>query len=75
MKSQIAMQIFQRSSPTSVIFTKIIETNSTGQPVGDLLRNELPVSYMTNGQRVPEDLLIPSAGELARYVLPVEPSI
>ena len=66
---------FQRFSPTSVIFTKIDETDSKGPLAGDLLRNELPVSYLTNGQRVPEDLLIPSADELARYVLPVEPAI
>ena len=66
---------FQRFSPTSVIFTKIDETDSTGPLAGDLLRNELPISYLTNGQRVPEDLLIPSADGLARYVLPVEPAI
>jgi flagellar biosynthesis protein FlhF len=66
---------FQRFSPTSVIFTKLDETDSKGPLVGDLLRNELPVSYLTNGQRVPEDLLIPTAEELAHYVLPVEPAI
>lgn len=66
---------FQRFTPNSVIFTKIDETDSMGPLAGDLLRNELAVSYLTNGQRVPEDLLIPSADELARYVLPVEPAI
>src|SRR5262249_31075535 len=64
---------FQRFTPTSVIFTKIDETDSKGSLAGDLLRNELAVSYLTNGQRVPEDLLIPSADELSRYVLPLEP--
>ena len=63
---------FQRFSPNSVIFTKIDETDSKGPLAGDLLRNELAVSYLTNGQRVPEDLLIPRAGELARFVLPDE---
>jgi len=66
---------FKRFSPTSVIFTKLDETDSKGPLAGDLLRNEMPVSYLTNGQHVPEDLLIPSADELARYVLPVEPAI
>jgi flagellar biosynthesis protein FlhF len=66
---------FQRFDPSSVIFTKIDETDSKGPLAGDLLRNELAVSYLTNGQRVPEDLLIPSADELARYVLPMEPVI
>jgi len=63
---------FERFSPTSVIFTKIDETDSKGPLTGDLLRNELPVSYITNGQRVPEDLVLPSADELAGYVLPLE---
>src|SRR5437868_4888288 len=66
---------FQRFTPNSVIFTKIDETDSKGPLAGDLLRNELAVSYLTNGQRVPEDLLIPGADELARYVLPLEPAI
>jgi flagellar biosynthesis protein FlhF len=66
---------FQRFTPTSVIFTKIDETDSKGSLAGDLLRNELPVTYLTNGQRVPEDLLIPSEVELSRYVLPLEPVI
>jgi flagellar biosynthesis protein FlhF len=64
---------FQRFTPTSVIFTKIDETDSKGSLAGDFLRNELPVTYLTNGPRVPEDLLIPSADELSRYVLPLEP--
>jgi flagellar biosynthesis protein FlhF len=65
---------FQRFKPHSVIFTKTDEIESQGSLAGDLLRNDLPVSYVTNGQRVPEDLLIPSADDLARSVLPVEPS-
>ncbi len=64
---------FKRFSPNSVVFTKMDETDAKGAVVGDLLRNELAVSYLTNGQRVPEDLLIPTADELARYVLPLEP--
>src|SRR6185436_14829890 len=65
---------FQRFKPNSVIFTKVDETDSKGQLAGDLLRNEMPISYITNGQRVPEDLWIPTADELARYVLPLEPA-
>jgi flagellar biosynthesis protein FlhF len=64
---------FKRFTPNSVIFTKMDETDSKGLVVGDLLRNELAVSYLTNGQRVPEDLVLPSADELSRFVLPTEP--
>ena len=63
---------FQRFSPSSVIFTKIDETDCKGALTADLLRHELALSYLTNGQRIPEDLLVPGADELARYVLPVE---
>jgi flagellar biosynthesis protein FlhF len=66
---------FQRFKPNSVIFTKLDETDSKGPLTGDLIRNEIPVSYITNGQRVPEDLLIPDADDLARYVLPLETAI
>jgi flagellar biosynthesis protein FlhF len=65
---------FQRFKPHSVIFTKTDEIDSTGALAGDLLRNDLPVSYVTNGQRVPEDLLVPNADDLARSVLPLEPA-
>jgi len=66
---------YQRFKPNTVVLTKLDETDSKGQLVGDLLRNEIPVSYVTNGQRVPEDLMIPSADELARYVLPMDSQI
>jgi flagellar biosynthesis protein FlhF len=66
---------FSRFRPNSVIFTKIDETDSKGSLAADLLRNELAVSYLTNGQRVPEDLVIPGADELSRHVLPLEQAI
>ncbi len=66
---------FMRFSPRSVIFTKIDETDAKGAIAGDLLRNELAISYIGNGQRVPEDLVLPAADDLARFVLPSEPAI
>jgi len=63
---------FQRFSPQRVIFTKLDETESRSAMVGDLLRNEVRITYLTDGQRVPEDLLIPSASEMAKWVLPLD---
>jgi flagellar biosynthesis protein FlhF len=63
---------FQRLSPQRVIFTKMDETDSRSSVVGDLLRNEVRITFLTNGQRVPEDLLSPSASEMAKWVLPVD---
>jgi flagellar biosynthesis protein FlhF len=61
---------FQRFAPKRVIFTKIDETDSRSMLVGDLLRNEVAISYITNGQRVPDDLLLPVTAEMTKWVLP-----
>lgn len=61
---------FQRFSPKRVVFTKIDETDSRSLIVGDLLRNEVAISYITNGQRVPDDLLVPVTAEMTKWVLP-----
>ena len=66
------MNRFQRFSPQRVIFTKMDETDSRSAVVGDLLRSEVRITFLTNGQRVPEDLLNPSASEMAKWVLPVD---
>ncbi len=61
---------FQRLSPRSVVLTKMDETETKGSMVGELLRFLLPVSYITEGQHVPEDLLLPNGAELARLKVP-----
>jgi flagellar biosynthesis protein FlhF len=66
------MTRFQRLSPQRVIFTKMDETDSRSAVVGDLLRSEVRITFLTNGQRVPEDLVSPSASEMAKWVLPVD---
>jgi flagellar biosynthesis protein FlhF len=63
---------FQRLSPQRVIFTKMDETESRSAVVGDLLRSEVRITFLTNGQRVPQDLMNPSASEMAKWVLPVD---
>jgi flagellar biosynthesis protein FlhF len=63
---------FQRFAPQRVIFTKIDETESRSAVVGDLLRNDVRITFLTNGQKVPDDLMIPSASEMSKWVLPVE---
>jgi len=63
---------FQRFAPQRIILTKIDETESRAAVVGDLLRYELSITFLTNGQQVPEDLLIPSASEMSKWVLPIE---
>ena len=62
---------FQRFSPQSVVLTKMDETETKGAMVGELLRYRLPVSYISDGQHVPEDLMVPRGADLARLMLPV----
>lgn len=47
---------FQIVSPTACVLTKIDEATSLGGALSTMIRSELPAAYVTNGQRVPEDL-------------------
>ena len=42
--------------PTACILTKTDEAASLGGAISALIRNQLSLAYVTNGQRVPEDL-------------------
>ncbi len=65
-------QIVQRFSllpVRSYIFTKIDETEEFTSLFNQLLRYKRPVSYLTNGQRVPEDIELATKGKVASLVL------
>jgi len=44
---------------TGAIVTKIDEVASIGPAISGLIRNKLPIAFMGNGQRIPEDLHSP----------------
>ncbi len=46
------------------ILTKTDETSSLGQAIAALIEHEIPLRYISNGQRVPEDLKIARASYL-----------
>ncbi len=46
------------------ILTKMDETTSLGGSISTLMENDLPVAYMSDGQRVPEDIHIARAHTL-----------
>jgi flagellar biosynthesis protein FlhF len=52
-----------------VLFTKLDESMSYGCIVNTHLRNKLPLSYFTTGQRVPEDIEIATSQKVAELVL------
>jgi len=65
-------QIVQRFSLLpiqSYIFTKIDETEEYTSLFNQLLRYKRPLSYLTNGQKVPEDIELATKGRVASLVL------
>ena len=57
---------FKRISLAGCIFTKLDECLSLGEVINVAIQNALPVSYLTNGQRVPEDLVVADAADLVQ---------
>jgi flagellar biosynthesis protein FlhF len=60
---------FKKLTVHRVLFTKLDESRKLGCIVNILLRNNLPLSYITNGQRVPEDIETASGKKVAQMVL------
>jgi flagellar biosynthesis protein FlhF len=59
-----AVKHFAPANPSSCVLTKLDEAASLGGVLSVLIRARLPVSYMSEGQRVPEDLRPARALEL-----------
>ncbi len=59
-----AVKHFAPSNPACCVLTKLDEAASLGGVLSVLIRARLPVSYMSEGQRVPEDLRPARALEL-----------
>jgi len=71
-KNRDAMDILERFSicnPDCVLFTKTDETSSIGIILNLLYKKKIALSYLTNGQSVPDDILPASAAKLAELLL------
>jgi flagellar biosynthesis protein FlhF len=55
------------------IVTKIDEAVKLGSVLDVLIRHRLPLVFVANGQRVPEDLALPNCRELVRAALSAPP--
>ena len=66
---------FAAVGATSLMLTKLDEANGLGNVLPVLRSSGLPLSYVTNGQNVPDDIQIADARRLARMILGVDPSI
>ena len=63
------LQKFSVCNPGRVIFTKTDETSSLGMIVNLLADKEIALSFMTNGQSVPDDIVPATADKLAALLL------
>lgn len=64
-----SLEGFSPLRPTHVILTKIDETASLEVALETVLESGLPLSYVTTGQRVPEDLTLASPDEMVACLL------
>lgn len=70
--SKILNRTVERFLPvgvTSLVLTKLDEAVGLGSLVPLLEKNPLPLSYLTNGQNVPDDIRLADAEELANAVV------
>jgi flagellar biosynthesis protein FlhF len=65
---------FAAVSTTSLIFTKLDEATGFGNLLPVLRSCRLPLSYLTNGQNVPDDIESARVDRVARLILGMEPA-
>lgn len=63
---QEAVRHFKRTNLAGCIFTKLDECSSLGEIISVAIQNNLPIGYLTDGQRVPEDIKVASASYLVK---------
>jgi flagellar biosynthesis protein FlhF len=61
---QEIIKAFQIIEPTACILTKMDEAASIGSAISALIEQQLPLSFITDGQQVPEDIHVPKAQAL-----------
>jgi flagellar biosynthesis protein FlhF len=64
-----AVQRFKPANPASCLLTKVDEAASLGGALSVLIRARLPLSYTSDGQRVPEDLRPARSLELVSHAV------
>lgn len=57
------------------VVTKIDETDRYGNVINNLIRFKLPASFLTNGQKVPDDILPATPSRLAALVITPEKGV
>lgn len=63
------MDAFQILQPQAVILTKLDEAVSKAMVLSAIIERRLPLSFVTEGQQVPEDICVPDAESLIQKCL------
>jgi flagellar biosynthesis protein FlhF len=73
---EMALKGFSPVRPTSVILTKLDEATQIGTAISAITANDhfpgVPLSYVTNGQQVPDDIEVADAESLLSRLLPAK---
>jgi flagellar biosynthesis protein FlhF len=48
--------MFARLKPSACVLTKVDEAQSLGAALSTVIRYQLPIAHLTDGQRIPENL-------------------
>ena len=67
-------QHFAAVGTTALVLTKLDEATGLGNVLPVLRASKLPLSYLTNGQNVPDDIETAAAHQMARLILAMEPA-
>ena len=68
-ENHLAVRHFSGAQLQSLIMTKLDECESLGSLLNLHFRHGTPISYLTDGQRVPEDLRLAEAAEVGKIIL------
>jgi len=61
-----AVKVFSEAEPEACIITKTDEATSLGPVLSVISKYQLPMAYVTDGQRVPEDIRLARKGNLVK---------
>jgi flagellar biosynthesis protein FlhF len=61
---------FSIFKPSNIIFTKLDESSTYGNIYNQMVKSGIPISYITNGQNVPDDIEIARRDTLTDLLLP-----
>jgi flagellar biosynthesis protein FlhF len=65
-----AVDRFEIFRPAKLLFTRLDETGSLGPVLSEAHRTQKPISFLANGQQIPEHLEAASTGRITSLVLP-----